>query len=305
MSVAQAGDPIPRLDAAASNTVSRANLRAGVIWMVAAMVLYTCVDTCVKLSAGRVPIIEVVWFRFLVHFLVAAIFLNPWSSPASWRVRNWPAQLFRAAIQIVTAGLSFLALGHLQLAQTTTIQFTTPMLVTVLSIIFLKETVGWSRWAGIAVAFCGVLVVTRPGFDSFEWAFLASIGSVIVGAGYNIMTRRLAPTESSGSLLLMVGAVPALVLAPIMPVVWVTPSGPPTWALLVAVGLFAAAGHYCLIVAHRLAPASFLAPLQYVQFLAVLVSGYFVFHDAPTVWTMLGAGIVVASGLLVLKPRRG
>lgn len=269
--------------------------------MVMAMLLYSCVDTSVKLASQHVPTMQVVWFRFFAHFILAFAFLNPWRSPQSWKMNDKPGQYARVAVQILTAGLSFLALGQLQLSQTTTIQFTTPMFITLLSVMFLGERVGIWHWVGILLAFGGVLVVTQPGLAGFNWGFVASIASVFCAAIYNILTRHLSHTESPGSLLLVVGGVASAALLPVLPFVWVWPSSISIWLLLFAVGFFAAAGHYCLILAHRLAPASLLAPFQYIQFLLVIVLGYVFFNDIPTVWTFVGTAIIIVSGAIILR----
>lgn len=275
------------------------NRPKAVLYMLLAVTLFAFLDSAAKLSGREVPTLEVVWFRFAVHFVLVAAVLNPWRAPHAWRTRARKLQLLRAGIQIFCTGLNFLALGYLQIAQTLSIQFTTPIFVTILSIFFLSEQVGRYRWFAIFAGFAGVLVVTRPGMDGFHWAFGVSLISVMVGASYNILTRRLATTESSGSMLLIMAAFPAIILLPVMPFVWKWPESSYAWSVLVATGCFGAVSHFFMIQAHRFAPASFLAPLQYAQFLAVVLLGFLVFGDIPTTYTFLGASIVIASGLFI------
>lgn len=280
------------------------NRRKAVVFMLLAVSLFAFLDSAAKLSGREVPTLEVVWFRFAVHFILVAVVLNPWRAPQAWQTRAPKLQLARAGVQIFCTGLNFLALGYLQIAQTLSIQFTTPIFVTILSIVFLGEQVGRYRWFAIFIGFAGVLVVTRPGMTGFHWAFCISLISVMVGASYNILTRRLAATENPGSMLLIMAAFPAAVLLPVLPFIWVWPPSGYAWCTLIATGVFGAISHFFMIQAHRYAPASFLAPLQYAQFLAVILLGFLIFGDVPTIHTFVGAGIVVASGLFILYRER-
>ncbi len=267
--------------------------------MLIAVTLFACLDSSAKLSGANVPAIEVVWFRFTIHFVLVAILLNPWSAPSAWRTTAPKLQAARAAVQIVCTGLNFLALSYLQIAQTLSIQFMGPIFVTLLSVFFLGETVRRYRWTAIFIGFVGVLIITRPGVGEFNPAFCLIILSVLIGASYSIMTRRLAATESAGSMLLIMAAFPSIILTPAMPFIWVWPTSSTDWVPLIATGLFGALSHYFYIKAHRYAQASFLAPLQYFQFLAVLVLGFVIFGDVPTIWTLLGTLVLIGSGLFI------
>lgn len=269
------------------------------IMMLIAVSLFACLDSTAKLSGQNVPAIEVVWFRFMIHFVLVAAVLNPWRAPSAWRTSAPKLQLARAAVQIICTGLNFLALSYLQIAQTLSIQFMGPIFVTLLSVLFLGEVVGRYRWTAIFISFIGVLIITRPGVGEFNPAFGIIILSVLIGASYSIMTRRLAATESAGSMLLIMAAFPAIILTPLMPFVWVWPSHPSVWLSLIGTGIFGAISHYFYIQAHRHAQASFLAPLQYFQFLAVLLLGFVIFGDVPTLWTLLGTMVLIGCGLFI------
>ncbi len=282
-----------------SATAFPTNKARAAAYMLIAVTLFAFLDSCAKIASQDLPAIEVVWFRFAIHFALVAVVFNPWNTPSAWRTASPRLQLARASVQIVCTGLNFLALSYLQIAQTLSIQFMGPIFVTLLSVVFLGETVGRYRWGAILVGFLGVLVITRPTPGSFEPAFGIILLSVLVGASYSIMTRRLAGTDSPGSMLLIMAGLPAAILTPLMPFVWVSPGEPRLWAALIGAGFFGALSHYFYIHAHRYAPASFLAPLQYFQFLAVLLLGYVIFGDVPTMWTFAGAAILIASGLFI------
>lgn len=274
------------------------------VMMLVAVTLFACLDSSAKMASRELPAIETVWFRFAIHFVLVALVLNPWRAPEAWRTKQPRLQTLRALIQIVCTGLNFLALNQLQIAQTLSIQFTGPAFITLLSIFWLGEKVGRYRWTAIGVSFLGVLVITRPAPGSIEPAFGIILLSVIIGASYSIMTRRLAGTESPGSMLLIMAALPAAILTPLIPFVFVWPAHPETWIALFGAGFFGALSHYFYIQAHRFAPASFLAPLQYFQFLAVLILGFVFFGDIPTLWTFAGALILIGSGLYIWHRER-
>jgi drug/metabolite transporter (DMT)-like permease len=118
------------------------------------------------------------------------------------------------------------------------------------------------------------------------------------------MTRLLATSDSSQTTLVYSGAAGVVLLTPALPLFWTTPSSPGTWILFVALGVFGAVGHWLLILAHARAPAAILSPFIYTQIVWMLALGYLIFGDWPDAWTLVGAGIVIASGLYLLYRER-
>jgi drug/metabolite transporter (DMT)-like permease len=200
--------------------------------------------------------------------------------------------------------LNIFALRFLQLDEALSIIFSTPFLVSVLSGPMLGERMGWRRWSAIAVGFVGVLIVTRPGFGGLHPAALLSLASAFCYAIYVIATRALARTDSNETTLFYGNLVGAAAMLPVLPFVWTRPESLLIVALMVGLGLFGSLGHYLLIAAHRLAPASLLAPFIYTQFVWVILFGYLVFAHVPTAWTLAGSAIVIGSGLYVLYRER-
>lgn len=277
----------------------------GILLMMGGVTLFSVLDVAAKkLGEQGIPVLEIVWARYAFHFVLAAIVLNPISSPTSWRVRRPVIQVFRALLLICVTAFNFVAIRHLQLAETVTIAFLSPLLIAALSFVFLGERVGPRRLAAIGVGFLGVLVVTRPGADSFHWAMLFSLASVSCYSGYAILTRMLAGSETAGSMTLVLAGVPTIVLLPFMPAIWVPPDSWFVISLMLVTGISGGFGHFLVISAHRYAPASILAPFGYFQLISMLTAGYFVFGDVPTVHTLIGASIIIASGLYLLHRER-
>lgn len=294
-------DALSSLPSAMSSPMAQAGM--GMLLMLAAVSTFSLLDASGKRAAQDLPVIEVTWFRFAIHFLIVALVLNPWTSSDSWKMKRPGLQTVRGLFQAGSAGLSFLALSHLAMAQALSIQFTTPILVALLSIVLLGERVAPLRWLAIIIGFAGVVIASGlwQGIGYIDPAIIYSFGSVTLGAFYIISTRRLARTESVGSMLLMMGGLPAFLLTPMVVFVWQTPDNSATWMAVIGAGLFGALGHGLLIHAHRYADASALAPLQYAQLIAASIVGFALFGEVPSVSTLAGALLLVASGFLAAR----
>jgi drug/metabolite transporter (DMT)-like permease len=239
-----------------------------------------------------------VFGRYVVAFVLSVLVIMRTGKPHLMATRHPALQALRGVLLMVATMLNFIAIIYLQLAQTAAIFFTIPLWVCALSVPILGEHVGLRRWIAVVVGFLGVLVIMRPGSDSFHWAMLLSIASSFCGAIYNIVTRKVGGRDRAETSLFYVGFIGALAAAVPLPFVWQAPQGL-QWLYLAFVGLAGTIGHFMLIQAHRLAPASALAPFMYTQIVWMILMGYVFFGDVPDLWTLIGAAIVVASGLFV------
>ena len=165
-----------------------------------------------------------------------------------------------------------------------------------------RQTLLWSLALGIG--FAGVVIVIRPGTELFQWASLLVVVSSTAYALYQILTRRIAGTDSPETSAIYSSTVGGFGLILILPFVWQTPQSWWQALLLVAIGAMASIGHFMLISAHKLTPASVLSPFMYTQLVWATTLGFLVFGDVPTEWTLLGAAIVVASGLYLIYRER-
>ena len=193
----------------------------------------------------------------------------------------------------------FWALSQMKLVDAVAITFAAPILIAALSVPLLKESVGLRRWAAISVGFIGVLIMLRPGMGVFQWAALAVLGSAVVYALLMITTRAFKSTESKAALMLypQLGmSLTGIVLAPFF---WVTPS-------LNDLGLFALAGAFgsvgvmCLTHAFRLAPAATISPFEYSALIWATLLGFLLWGELPDTTTLVGAIIVISSGLYII-----
>lgn len=270
-----------------------------------ALLAFTGIDTCAKwLVLAGLPIPEVVFVRYLVHLMLVLV-LAFMAGEGVWRTENRPLALLRGGALLFSTVMNFWALSYLPLATTASIFFTSPLWVCLLSIPILGERVGPRRWVAIGIGFLGVLVVTRPFTGSAHWAMLLSMAASVGGAFYSILTRKLAGRDSTATLQFHAALIATLGTAPLALNEWRWPHEGSGWLALGLIGIFGWGGHQLLTVAHRFAPATVLAPFVYVQIVYMTASGWIIFGNAPDGWVLVGAGIVVASGLYIwLRERR-
>jgi len=212
-------------------------------------------------------------------------------------------QIIRSLLLFAATCSNFAALQYLQLAETSAIFFSTPLMVAVLAVPLLGEHIGPRRWAAIVIGFFGVMIVIRPGLGLMHWAAGLSLLAALFGGLYQITTRKLAGVDRAVTTTFYSALIGALVITPLAPFVWKTPDLTDA-LLMIALGALGGFGHWLLILAHRLAPAPILAPFNYIQLLPMMFFGFVVFGDLPDVWTLAGAGVVLISGLYLLYRER-
>jgi drug/metabolite transporter (DMT)-like permease len=191
----------------------------------------------------------------------------------------------------------------LPLANAHAILAITPLLVTALSVPLLRERVGIRRWSAIGIAFVGVLIILRPGLAAVHPYALVALMCALMFALYQVLTRMVSRDDDAAVTLFYTAAVGAIVLSAIGPFFWTWPDAK-GWGLFVLVGLIGASGHFLLINALRLAPASSLQPFSYSILIWATVVGFLLFDNLPDLWTIVGAAIVTASGLYTFARER-
>lgn len=295
----------PRLLPSAGIVDPRERLKA-IGLMVLATICFALLDSTAKylVTLEAVPVAQVTWLRFVGHVAFSAMVLWPFALRPSLRSAKPVLQVLRSVIMIVTTGFNFIALKYLQLDQTITIFFLAPLLVALLAGPLLHEWVGWHRMMAIIAGFIGVLIVMHPGFGALHWAMLISLIATLGYALYNLSTRYLAsydPPEVTQTYTPLAGAI---LLMPFALADWQPPQNAGMWVLLALLGLWGGLGHWFLILAHRLAPASALAPFIYLGLIWMSFAGFLLFGQMPTLWTLSGAGVVILSGLYLFARER-
>lgn len=272
--------------------------------MCGAVLLFAMLDASAKWLAGVVDPLQVVFARYAGSMILVLALLNPISHPGILRTGRLKLQMLRSLLLLGSTALNFFALKYLQLAETVSIMFATPLLVALLSGPLLGEWPGPRRLVAIVIGFLGVLVITRPGLGGMHPAAFLSVGGCICYAFYSLATRMLSTVDPPETTMVYSGVAGTLAMLPLLPWFWSTPEGWLPWLVMFATGVFGGFGHWLLILAHRLAPATVLAPFIYSQIVWMILLGWFVFGQFPDGWTFGGAAIVIASGLYLLYRER-
>ena len=278
-----------------------ANVR-GSIWMVLSSLVFAVMATCIKLLGQDLPVIEILFFRqmFVILVVLPAIARG---FPTVLVTSRWPVHLTRALLAFVAMTAGFTALVHLPLAEATAISFARTLFTTILAVVFLHEVVGWRRWTATLVGFLGVVVVARPSPEQFnEYALLALLSACFVAA-LQIALRSLAQTERPVTIMAYQNVCLSLLLAGPAAYLWVTP----TWeqvAFLAAIGVLMSVVQWTMIKAYGIGEASAIAPMEYGRLLFATVAGIWVFAEVPTVYTLVGATLIIASTLYTVHRNR-
>lgn len=272
----------------------------GIALMCLAVMSFALTDTTAKWLSAHINVLIVVWARYVIHFALSLLVFNPWTVPGLMRTKRPVLQIVRSALLFATTALNFTALQFLQLDQTVSIMFSIPFFVALFAGPLLGERVGLERWLAIIVGFAGILLVVRPGAGGIHPAAILSLVAAATYALYSITTRMLARTDASKTTLFYTALVGSVVASIPLPFVWETPRDPAVIGAMLGLGAVAGAGHFVLILAHARAPAATLAPYIYTQILSMIALGWMVFGQVPSLWTLAGAAIVIASGTYLL-----
>ena len=296
--------PLPERKPAMPKASARADRPfKGIALILASTVFLGLSDVTAKYLSSSLPSIEITWIRFLVFFLIMTPAMIPGSPLYALKTSRRGLQFMRGATVLGSSLFFITGLGFLPIAEASATGFVAPLFVTALSIVFLNEVVGLRRWIATAVGLLGVIIILRPGTGAFHIAAAFPLVSALCWACTLIMTRMLSGTERAITTMTYSSIAGVLILSALVPFVWVAP----TWqaiALGVFIGVASTAGQWIVVLAFRYADASVLAPFSYTQLLWVSLLGFFVFGEIPTVWTVAGAGFIVASGLYTAHRER-
>ncbi|TFF27291.1 DMT family transporter [Jiella endophytica] len=274
------------------------SLLAGILLTLAAGITFAFQDSIGKYLTGVIPLVQVLWGRYVFQTLLMGTALAATRGPTFLRTRHPVLQILRGLCLLAATSLMYAALVHVPLADATAVIFFGPVLVTIFSVIFLKETIGLHRIGAVIVGFIGMLVILRPGIASIEPRLFLVVLAAVFNATYFMLTRRLSGREDSASTMFNTSAPGAVVLSVLVLPAWETPSAL-ALGLMVALGCTGSLAHFLLVRGFSYAPASLLSPFLYIQVLAASILTVVVFGDPLHATTAIGAAILVASGLYI------
>lgn len=268
----------------------------GIAFLVLAVACFAVLDTAVKYVGAFVPVLVAVWFRYVFQAVAVTAFMLPVRGRRLLHTEHPRFQLLRGALLLTVSALSFVAVQFMPVGEFTAFVMTTPLVVTLLAALFLKEQVSLLRWLLVSGGFVGALLVVQPGGASFGWATLLPLAMVITYAWFQILTSRLARTEDPMTMHFYTGWVGAIIATAVLPLVWQAMPDATTFALLCLVGLMGTVGHFLLILAFARAPASTLTPYLYTQIGFAMLCGWLVFDHIPGALELAGIALIVVCG---------
>ncbi len=255
-------------------------------------------DGIAKHLTTEIHFIQVVWGRYLFMALISLFITYFFFKKNLKWPKNIQIQIIRSLFLFLSTVLFFYAISIISLPEALTLAFSSPMIVTLLSALILKEKVGIRRWLAVILGFVGVLVVIRPGFNEINLATITALGCGICYAVYIITTRKLSNQDSPLLTLIFTGVFGTIIISLFVPFYWSWLTTPQLllMILLASIGTLA---HFLLILSLNFAEASKLAPLSYSEIIMNVVIAYYFFGDFPDQWVWIGLFIIISSGIYI------
>jgi len=273
----------------------------GILCLIASGAAFGSSDAISKVLKDTYPTGEILFFQAvcIVSATLLGIRLRRGRLRREVRVHDWRRQLIRGAIFVTNSFIFVTVLKYLALADLIALLFVSPILVTVLAPYLLGEQVGWRRYTAVGVGFCGMLLIVNPAGE-FErlWPMLLALVVPTLGSYRDIITRQLSRTDTPDATMVVTTSCLLVASTLSLPFGWVTPDATGL-GLLAAAGLLLGVGMYLQVHAFMLGEAAVVAPFRYFILLWATFYGFVLFGDIPSGQTLLGAAIIVGSGLYI------
>ena len=276
----------------------------GILYMLFAFVMFTGIDTLSKLMGqDDYHPVQISWGRLVIQLLILLPFVMRAGVKNVLSTGHPYMQTIRGVVMSIAAIAFVAGLKTLPLATMTSINFVSPFLITILSIFFLKEHVGYHRWIAIAIGFIGALIIIRPGFTVFDPGAIYALIAALSWAVGIVATRYVQREDGALTTLFFTIAIGVIITSAIVEPYW-RPIEGSAWLYLLGIGLLSTAGQLLMFASLRHAEPSAVAPFTYTQLIWATLIGLVVFGDFPDQWTWLGSGIIIASGLYLWRRER-
>lgn len=271
------------------------------LWLLFGVMSGLGLDLCAKELLATYSLSEFVLIRSVFAILIFASLAPRFMGGfKAIRTRRWKWHALRSTLAVGAMFGFFYGLSRMPLVNALTLGFTAPLMVTALSALFLGEHIGWRRWLGVITGFIGVLIILRPGSGEIDLATVAVLIAALCYASQAITARHLRQTESLLSLASYVVIGPLLVSTILVADGgWVTPDNV-GWLLMFGAGACSAGAWFGFINGYRGASPAILAPLEYTALIGGAIAGYLIWDEVPDRYVVLGALIIIASGIFVV-----
>lgn len=257
--------------------------------------IYSAHDAVVK-SLHDYSVFQVLFFAMLFTYVPFSVARIVAGKALSVSPKHPKLALSRALLHVCSLGFAFSAFTQLPLVEAYVILFCTPLLISILSIIFLGEKIALVRWALIAMGMTGVIVVLRPSIESIKLGHIMALSCSFCSASSAIIARKISRAENMATMILFPLLATIIVSGVALYFVYI-PMPLEHLAMMFLVGGLGLLAQYCMLKGFRLAPAAYIAPMQYSQIIWAIVFGYFFFGESVDKWVVIGSLITVASGI--------
>ena len=275
----------------------------GIFFGILAFFLFATTDVAQKYATIYHSVFQIMLFRYLFLLIISLIEAKRKKNQQVWKTKNLKMQLLRSLSSILETAFFVTSFKYLPLGDAHSVAALSPIIVVALSIIFLKEFVDKKIWFAIFFGFIGVLIILRPGFEVFSFKALLPLGAALGFAVYQILTKKVSEYDSNETSLFftsLFGVVVMLVLASIFWVDFILLS----YFLLPLIGIMMSLAQYCLIIGLAKAPANKIQPFHFTLIFWAIIYGFVFYEDVPDLPTIIGASIIVCSGIYIIHKQR-
>lgn len=263
-----------------------------------------CINDAIAKALGETyPPIQILFMRNLIALPLVAALVFWVGGAAAFRSHRPTTHVLRGICWLSAATTFFTSLTYLGLAEATAIAFVAPILMTALSALLFKETVGVWRWSAVGLGFIGVLIVVRPGMEAFRLVALLPIATAFLYAALMLSARWVDERDSMWTLMLYLVGTGLILSALVAPFFWV-PLQSKDMMLFIGIAFFGTIGATLIAQAFRYAQASLLAPLDYTALVWATLMGWVFWRELPDLGTLIGSVVIVISGLIIIVRER-
>ena len=271
----------------------------GAICMIMSVLFFSFMDILIKVTeeydVGQTMFFRATFGLIPIFFLIPKKRINNF-----YKTKNIKLHFYRSFFGAIAMAANFIGLRNLQLAEVTALAFSAPLWVVIFSMFFLSETIRAKRWIAVALGFIGVVIISKPGFDSLNFYYIYPIIFCIGFAGVSIIIRKLTlagePVWLIAFYFSVVSGLGGLLTIPLG--VWKTPSTY-DFILFILIGLLGSIANLLLTQSYKFAEVTLTTPLKYLSLVFAIIFGFYFFEETPTINTLLGAGLIVVSSAII------
>jgi len=271
----------------------------GAVYMIMSVLFFSFMDILIKVT-DEYDVGQTMFFRAFFG-LIPIYFLIPKEKITDfYKTKNLKLHFYRSFFGAIAMAAIFIGLRNLQLAEVTALAFSAPLWVVIFSMFFLSETIRLKRWIAVGLGFVGTIIISKPGFDNLNFYYIYPIIFCIGFAGVSILIRKLTlvgePVWLIAFYFSLFSGLGGLITLPLGR--WIMPN-PYDFVLLILIGLLGSVANLLLTQSYKLAEVTLTTPLKYLSLVFAIIFGFYFFKEVPTIYTLSGAGLIVASSAII------